>query len=587
MLSALWAPLRSFKRRRGGGWRQRMGDESEDEPQHSISRLGGNTLLRWGEGQISAATTVATCQDAIADGLKHPMVTRVGQLQGSQHAHSELMHMLRTNTQIIDMIRPIHDPASIAKYYLPPSRLIAALHRHHKEQFHERLGAKPDELRTFWQGFQRQPHNRAFVERHPFLAGMGLDDLSYVVPLAVHEDAGPVSKSQSATIISWSSIVGKGSEKLTHFPIASWVKGKHETQLSDHPCWQVLLHDFEKLARGHDHERAESIVADAGGGRPWRFVLLFAKADEQNRCDQWGLVHYNAVGQCCPDCLADRGALPWTDLQATAAWRPTEAMTDAQYLARMRMPHHPLVTSRFAWRYFFLDYMHVLDCKGLASVIYGGLLDSLIRRPSLGSSQYSRMVAINHWMKIWYEDRPGTIRLPPLRLKNLHKDGWADLHGVAIKAAMTRQAAPLFAEMARHWCTADTREDHLMCEVTSRLEEFYVALKEAGMHFSRQQHRNIVTICQGLADALQELRGICRGAEEFRFQIKPKAHKFCHFPMWAACLNPRFISCYADESHVGTCCTIWSRSMSGRYQSGVQCNVLTKRLLSVLLRFEL
>ena len=67
-------------------------------------------------------------------------------------------------------------------------------------------------------------------------------------------------------------------------------------------------------------------------------------------------------------------------------------MSVGEYLARMRLPHRPLVASSFFWRmFFFLDYMHVMDCKGVAALIFGGVLASLIRRPSLGRSQVERL----------------------------------------------------------------------------------------------------------------------------------------------------------------------------------------------------
>ena len=234
---------------------------------------------------------------------------------------------------------------------------------------------------------------------------------------------------------------------MTHFPAGTWVKTRRAESLSVAPFWDALLEDFEMLASGEDASGRPCLKDEQG--RVWRLVLVYAKADEQQRCDEWGLVHYNDPDEVCPECRANRSSRPFTDCQATAAWRPTEAMSVVEYRARMRTPHHPLVASSFLWRmFFYLDYMHVMDCKGVAALIFGGVLASLTRRPSLGRSQVERLGRIQRFMRKWYDDHPGTHRLPKITLPMLVLDEWADLHAPNIKAANTRQAAPLFAAMA-------------------------------------------------------------------------------------------------------------------------------------------
>eukprot|EP00969_Alexandrium_andersonii_P361366 15457387-Alexandrium_andersonii.AAC.2 len=56
----------------------------------------------------------------------------------------------------------------------------------------------------------------------------------------------------------------------------------------------------------------------------------------------------------------------------------------------------------------------------------------------------------------WYDSHPGTHRLPTLVASNLTQDGWAELHGPAIKAANTRAAAPLFFDLAMEHCADGT-----------------------------------------------------------------------------------------------------------------------------------
>ena len=88
--------------------------------------------------------------------------------------------------------------------------MIGALFHHYPAEFTKRLGAEPGPLRAFWRKFKAQPANRDLFDTHPFLRGMTSEESGYVVPLVIHEDAGPITKKQSASCVSWSSMLAKG-----------------------------------------------------------------------------------------------------------------------------------------------------------------------------------------------------------------------------------------------------------------------------------------------------------------------------------------------------------------------------------------
>ena len=130
-----------------------------------------------------------------------------------------------------------------------------------------------------------------------------------------------------------------------------------------------MLDDFAELTTGV--VGAQEVARDTR--RLWRFVLLVAKADEEVRCNEWGLPHYGAE-ENCSDCLCNRGSRPFTDLRVSAAWRPTEAMDYDGWVARVRRPLHPLVESDVVcdrWS-IFMELMHLTDCNGVPSIVYGG-----------------------------------------------------------------------------------------------------------------------------------------------------------------------------------------------------------------------
>jgi len=186
-----------------------------------------------------------------------------------------------------------------------------------------------------------------------------------------------------------------------------------------------------------------------------------------------------------------------------------------------------------------------------------------------------------------YAARPGTHRLPTLTLSNLVNDGWADVSAQNVKSAMIRQAAPLFSQMAAHFCTAPTIEHTKIKQATHKLDEFYTILSACGFAIPEAELKQLRSTVQVLATSLQHLRVIAEAEGVYRWPIRPKMHKMCHLPFHAGCINPMRVSCYADESHIGTLTKTWAKSMSGRYKDQAQVNVLSKRWVAVLLRLEL
>jgi len=257
------------------------------------------------------------------------------------------------------------------------------------------------------------------------------------------------------------------------------------------------------------------------------------------------------------------------------------------YAARLRQPQHPLATSGFFTRWlFFLDLMHLSDCKGVAAVVYGGVFAFLMSKADLGNNRVIRLINVNACMKSWYEDRPGTYRLPRIKMGNLRLDGWYELHGPAIKAANSRHAAPLFAYLARRFCVTQSESDTAVRALTALFEEFYAIIYSEPIFMSQQAIDRISEVCIELGHHFMILREHCRRLNILAWNLKPKVHKLQHIPMMCEIMNPRFAQCYSEESLIGTTTKVWKQSMAGRYERVVQRNVLAKRLLGLLLRYE-
>ena len=83
------------------------------------------------------------------------------------------------------------------------------------------------------------------------------------------------------------------------------------------------------------------------------------------------------------------------------------------YQQRLRQPLHPLAASHYfcARWFFFLDLMHLMDCKGVTAIVAGSVLGILVRRPALGANKAARLVAINQHRADWYTAHPRSFFL--------------------------------------------------------------------------------------------------------------------------------------------------------------------------------
>ena len=131
---------------------------------------------------------------------------------------------------------------------------------------------------------------------------------------------------------------------------------------------------------------------------------------------------------------------PYTDLRDVAGWRPTENMAlfcfifalvslllfssyfvlfsfsdlaFVLYQQRLTEPLHPLAASHYfcARWFFFLDLMHLMDCKGVTALVAGGVLGILVRREALGANKAQRLASINQHRADWYDAHPRNLFL--------------------------------------------------------------------------------------------------------------------------------------------------------------------------------
>ena len=231
----------------------------------------------------------------------------------------------------------------------------------------------------------------------------------------------------------------------------------------------------------------------------------------------------------------------------------------------------------------------MLDCKGVAALVYGGLLCYLVTLSSLGSTIAARLNRINRDRVSWYGRHPGMTPLPHIGDNNLRKDGWADLHGPAFKAAITRNASGFFKHLAGQLLGGvgvNGNFEQWLLSVVSRLDTIYSLMWGRPRFLPANTINELRAECISFGEDYMRCREHCRVRRILSFNVTPKVHKLQHLPAMAEIMNPAWVSCYAEESLVGTTIRVWKQSMHGRYKKMVQRQVLLKRLCGLLLRLE-
>ena len=587
LLSLLWAAIPNKRPRRQGGHRQRLQAQEEERvaaaaaQEVRMSYQFGRKMLRWCDGKISAAALQEEAMDSIRDGFAHPMAVRLSQVPSEQHANEGMMHLLE-QCSVASKLTSFTD-GNITDFIMP-STWVRILHTYPHE-FTMRFGADKVKLRRFWGEFQARPANTRCMEQHPALAGKTLSQLSMTIPLTVHADGAPFTKSSSCYCIHFSSMLSMGEERLTKFLCCSFIK---EQGSNDHIAWQRLIPDFLLLAKG-ENSSGEPLVRDPDG-TSWCFAVLFCKADEQCRCDDFGLTHYAGVSEMCSECTANRSDKPFTDLRQAAPWQADTSMSFDTYVSRIRTPVHPLVSSPFCCHkaFFILDIMHLLDANGAANLVYGGTLMWLLADIRLGRNKARRLALINQERKAHYADRPGTSKLPHIREANVTAaDNWGNLHGPLYKAAIMRNAAPFFRFLVCKYCVGGSRKDVILRSLVCGFADIYVTLW-TGPHFlDVAASAKLAEQVKQFGEDYMRAREYSRRAAWLSFPIRPKIHKIMHLPQIAGTVNPRHAQCYGEESAMGTVSTIYHGTAAGRYHRTIQRTVLIKRLTAVILKFEL
>ena len=349
VFAPLFAPWQS--ERLFGGWRQRAAATRDHRSRSPpICRTALKHLSDWGLGTSSSAHLWSHMDVLVQDGFDKPAIKRLHQVASQQtsasNAHSGLMRLVE---ETLGFGRMAHrTEGGHVTHVSHPSALFGWLHKHNRSQFELTFGADKEKLVGFGTGLFSSRKGRELRRAHPLLRGKSPRSLESTIPIVLHEDAGPYSKRHSAIVVSWSALLGIGTElecKVVHHTL---VKNTGQCWVGE-PAWDVLFSDLELLADGRGLH-SEGPVARDDDGTIWNCVLLFGKGDFEQLV-HWGHRSYNGKSFICSSCDCNRTDMPWTDLGSSALWRRTANVGEAVFRTRVE-GNHPITRSIYFNRFF-------------------------------------------------------------------------------------------------------------------------------------------------------------------------------------------------------------------------------------------
>ena len=178
-------------------------------------------------------------------------------------------------------------------HWIPPSSLIKYLSKNKPEYFARTFGATREELRWFWGKVLASDDGRQLVADHPLLSTVSIGNLETMIPLFVHEDAGPYSKTKSCTEVLWGPLLASRTatpDLASRFITFTHIKWKDAEIDKADAAWQCFFADLHRLFRGKCEDGSNAATV---GDVSFQFALIFGKSDMEQGVI-WGL----------PSCLA-------------------------------------------------------------------------------------------------------------------------------------------------------------------------------------------------------------------------------------------------------------------------------------------
>ena len=205
MFEPLCAPIDPPRPPRGG-WRQQLGQAAAARLP-APSRIALGHLREWGDGFESSSKFGWHLHNAVMDDVKHPMVLRLANCYKEESTNGRTAEQLLRELEQAGLDHPIISvPGTVISHIVSPREIIRLLALRYEKRCCSILGIGEAALAHFW-GHLR---SKCAMPDHPALRGLAEEEWQTVVPITLHEDAGPFLKNKSVNILSWSSFLFEG-----------------------------------------------------------------------------------------------------------------------------------------------------------------------------------------------------------------------------------------------------------------------------------------------------------------------------------------------------------------------------------------
>ena len=204
-----------------------------------------------------------------------------------------------------------------------------------------------------------------------------------------------------------------------------------------------------------------------------------------------------------------------------------------------------------------------------------------------GESQETRLRFINDDIRGFYTDRRVQNRMPPLKMSNLYKDGFPELHGSAVKAANTRALVPYAMCLQERAAAADPSAVNKHClKVVQSLNDAIELMYAASYFLTEDEGKKLDRLLHRMGVNYQLLAVLtCRdGARKWKQPTKLH-YAVGHLAEQAKLINPRCTVLRIRRAR-WKISKIWKMSTDGPFEATIQKKILAKYRTGMAIDFS-
>ena len=422
-----------------------------------------------------------------------------------------------------------------------------------------------DGLREFWKKSQESD----WYADHPFVESFEHEPQN-CIPIKIHGDDGPMTKSNSLNVLQFSSVLGRTATMLSRWLIMVSIAG---SLLGDGEIWDVVEWSLRAAASGHHPDKdwlgtpfAATSERGRKAGRPFaggfKFILTWFVGDLKWVVELFAFEYHYNTNSICHQCRATKsvGPLYGYNYKSDAGWRFAKRL---HFLYMQSVGASRPITQLPGVHVFGIqwDAMHIL-ALGILQWALGAVFFELLSeefwghyegrwQQRFGSQLKTAYQEFCDWSKRMYLDTSQrAFTVARLCLKSLQSEPY--FKG---KAYNTLVVAKWAGGLLRADAAANPADEHKQARATCLWGYCDVLdiCREAGVFLSEEEAAQVRHAVDAslLAHQVLATEAIARGSRTW--VSKPKHHYWQHIGLQAESLrvNPCSVWCFQDEDFIG------------------------------------